>query len=227
MKVVTSALRSLLRYLFVTATVDRDLAPAVPSAAGWRLSTLPSAADVDALPALLDSCDRTTAVGRRDFAVLLLMARLGLRAQEIAALRLEEVDWRNGELMVHGKGGRIDRLPLPADVGSALADYLQRGRRPSRHREVFLRTCGPDAPMARQSVVMAPRCASRRAGIPTVSAHQLRHRAACQVLADGGSLAEVAQLLRHHSQDTSAIYAKVDMAALALVVRAWPEASER
>lgn len=155
------------------------------------------------------------------------MARLGLRAKEVAALRLEDVDWRNGELVVHGKGGRIDRLPLPVDVGAALADYLQRGRQPSGHREIFLRACGPDAPMARQSVVMVSHCASRRAGVRTVSAHQLRHRAACQVLAGGGSLAEVAQLLRHHSEDTSAIYTKVDMAALESVVRAWPEVSDQ
>jgi integrase/recombinase XerD len=129
--------------------------------------------------------------------------------------------------VVRGKGGRVDRMPLPADVGAALADWLRHGRRPSAFREVFLRTIGPDAPMARQSVVMVPRCASRRAGIPVVAAHQLRHRAACQVLAGGGTLGEAAQLLRHHGEDTTAIYAKVDMAALAPVVRPWPTASER
>jgi integrase/recombinase XerD len=224
MKVVTSSLRALLRFLFVTAAIDRDLAAAVPSVAGWRLSRLPSG--TDALPVLLESCDRTTALGRRDYAVLLLMARLGLRSVEVARLRLEDLDWRGSELVVRGKGGRVDRMPLPADVGAALADWLRHGRRPSVFREVFLRTIGPDAPMARQSVVMVPRCASRRAGIPVVAAHQLRHRAACQVLAGGGTLAEVAQLLRHHGEDTTAIYAKVDMAALAPVVRPWPTAAE-
>ncbi|MGW1077296.1 tyrosine-type recombinase/integrase [Streptomyces sp. NPDC002537] len=226
MKVMTSSLRALLRYLFVTAALDRDLSAAVPSVAGW-LSTLPDGSAADAVPVLLESCDRTTAMGRRDFAILLLMARLGLRAIEVARLSLEDLDWRGGELVVRGKGGRVDRMSLPADVGDALADWLRHGRRPSVFREVFLRTIGPDAPMARQSVVMVPRCASRRAGIPMVAAHQLRHRAACQVLAGGGNLAEVAQLLRHHGEDTTAIYAKVDMVALAPVVRPWPTAGER
>lgn len=222
MKTATSGLRSLLRYLFVAGDVDRDLSLAVPSVAGWRLSGLPVEAEVDSVPALLAACDRRTCVGRRDFAVLLLMARLGLRAVEIARLRLDDVDWRAGELVVQGKGGRVDRMPLAADVGAALADYLRHGRRPARLREMFLRTIGPAVPMARGSIVMVPRCASLRAGIPVVGAHQLRHRAACRVLAGGGSLAEVAQLLRHGDQTTTAIYAKVDMAALATVVRSWP-----
>ncbi|MEU7160345.1 tyrosine-type recombinase/integrase [Streptomyces chrestomyceticus] len=225
MKGVTSSLRTLLRFLFVTAAVDRDLAGAVPSVAGWRLSRLPSS--TDAVPFLLGSCDRTTKSGRRDFAILLLMVRLGLRAVEVSRLCLQDVDWRAGELVVRGKNGRVDRMPLPADVGTALADWLRHGRRPSAFREVFLRTVGPDAPMARQSVVMVPRCASLRAGIPVVAAHQLRHRAACQVLAGGGTLGEAAQLLRHHGEDSTAIYAKVDMAALAPVVRPWPTADER
>jgi integrase/recombinase XerD len=227
MKAVTSSLRALLRFLFVTAAIDRDLAAAVPSVAGWRLSGLPAGAGADAVPVLLDSCDRTTGVGRRDFAILLLMARLGLRAVEVARLRLEDLDWRAGELLVRGKGGRVDRMPLPSEVGAALADWLRHGRRPSVFREVFLRTIGPDAPIACQSVVTVPRCASLRAGIPVVAAHQLRHRAACQVLAGGGTLAEVAQLLRHHSEETTAIYAKVEMDALAPVVRPWPAAVER
>jgi integrase/recombinase XerD len=227
MKVTTAAVRSLLRYLFVTEVIDRDLTEAVPSVASWRMSGLPTGVNTDTVTALLASCDQTTGVGCRDFAVLMLMARLGLRAQEVAALRLEEVDWRAGELVIHGKGGRVDRLPLPADVGAALVGYLRQGRRPSIRREVFLRSCGPDAPMSRQSVVMVTRCASRRAGVPTVGAHQLRHRAASQVLAQGGSLAEVVQLLRHHGEETTAIYAKVDRAALAAVVRPWPQASTR
>lgn len=222
MKTVTSGLRSLLRFLFVAGDIERDLSPVVPSVAGWRLSALPVGADDDAVTALLACCDRSTTIGRRDLAVLLLMARLGLRAVEVARLRVGDVDWRAGELVVRGKGGRIDRMPLPNDVGAALADYLRHGRRRSRLREVFLRTIGPDAPMTRQSIVMVPRSASRRAGIPVVGAHQLRHRAACRVLAGGGSLAEVAELLRHNDVATAAIYAKVDLAALATVVRPWP-----
>jgi integrase/recombinase XerD len=222
MKTVTSGLRSLLRFLFAAGDVERDLSAVVPSVAGWRLSGLPVGVGDDAVTALLACCDRSTAVGLRDLAVLLLMARLGLRAVEIARLRLDDVDWRGGELVIRGKGGRIDRMPLPRDVGAALADYLRHGRRHSLLREVFLRTIGPDAPMTRQSIVTVPRRVSQRAGIPVIGAHQLRHRAACRVLAGGGSLAEVAELLRHNDVATAAIYAKVDLTALAAVVRPWP-----
>ncbi|MGH8918601.1 MAG: tyrosine-type recombinase/integrase [Actinomycetes bacterium] len=222
-KQLATALRSLLRYLFVSGVTVRDLSGAVPAVAGWRMSGLPPAEVGDrAVAALLGSCDRSTAMGCRDFAVLTVMARLALRAQEISALCLEDVDWRAGELVVHGKGGRIDRLPLPADAGAALAGYLQHGRRASRCREVFICARGPDAPMSRQTVVMVPRRASERAGVATVGAHRLRHRAAGQILRQGGSLAEAAQLLRHHSEATTAIYAKVDQAALAAVIRPWP-----
>jgi integrase len=222
MKGVTSGLRSLLRFLFAAGKLDRDLSSVVPSVAGWRLSALPVGADDDAVAALLACCDRGTAVGRRDLAVLLLMARLGLRAVEVARLCLEDVDWRGGELVVRGKGGRLDRMPLPRDVGAALADYLRHDRRRSRSRQVFVRTTGPATPMLRQSIVTVPRRVSQRAGVPIIGAHQLRHRAACRVLAGGGSLAEVAQLLRHNDLATTAIYAKVDMAALRAVVRPWP-----
>ncbi len=222
MKHATSGLRSLLRFLFAAGDVNRDLSSVVPSVAGWRLAGLPVGADDDAVTALLTCCDRSTAVGLRDLAVLLLMARLGLRAVEVARLRLEDVDWRGGQLVVRGKGGRIDRMPLPDDVGAALADYLRHGRRRSRFREIFLRTIGPDAPMARQSIVTLPRRVSQRAGVPVIGAHQLRHRAACRVLAEGGSLVEVAELLRHNALATTAIYAKVDLAALGAVVRPWP-----
>src|SRR6266511_1858791 len=200
MKHATSGLRSLLRFLFAAGDVNRDLSSVVPSVAGWRLAGLPVGADDDAVTALLTCCDRSTAVGLRDLAVLLLMAQLVLR----------------------GKGGRIDRMPLPDDVGAALADYLRHGRRRSRFREIFLRTIGPDAPMARQSIVTLPRRVSQRAGVPVIGAHQLRHRAACRVLAEGGSLVEVAELLRHNALATTAIYAKVDLAALGAVVRPWP-----
>jgi integrase/recombinase XerD len=226
MKTLTSGLRSLLRFLFAAGDVERDLSAVVPSVAGWRLSGLPLGADDDAVAALLACCDRSTPVGRRDLAVLLLMARLGLRAVEIARLRLQDVDWRGGEVLIRGKGGRVDRMPLPRDVGAALADYLRHGRRRSQLQEVLLRTIGPDAAMARQSIVTVPRRVSQRAGIPIIGAHQLRHRAACRVLAGGGSLAEVAELLRHNDVATAAIYAKVDLNALATVVRPWPAGSD-
>ncbi|MBO3753197.1 tyrosine-type recombinase/integrase [Streptosporangiaceae bacterium NEAU-GS5] len=222
MKPLTSSLRSLLRFLFAAGDIDRDLSPVVPSVAGWQLSGIVVGADEEAVAELLASCDRSTAVGRRDLAVLLLMARLGLRAVEVARLRLDVIDWRGGGLTVGGKGGRIDKMPLPPDIGAALADWLRNGRRSTALREVFTRTIGPDAPMKRQSIVMVPRRASLRAGIAVVGAHRLRHRVACRVLAGGGSLAEVAELLRHNDHASSAIYAKVDLTALAAVVRPWP-----
>jgi site-specific recombinase XerD len=223
-KQVTVALRSLLRYLFAAELIDRDLSPSVPPVAGWRMSGLPGGAGDGDVAAMLAGCDRSTVLGARDFAVLMLMSRLGLRACEVARLRLDDLDWRSGELAVRGKGGRVDRLPLPADVGGAVAGYLRLRRSPSACREVFLRTCGPDAPMSRQSAVMVPRRAGERAGLPAIGAHRLRHRAATLVVNNGGSLAEAAQLLRHGSETVTAIYAKVDRSALAAVACPWPEA---
>jgi site-specific recombinase XerD len=180
--------------------------------------------DAATVAALLGSCDRCTAVGRRDFAVLTLMVRLGLRAGEVASLRLDDVDWKAAELVVRGKGGRLDRLPLPADVGEAVADYLCHGRRRSACRALFLRTCAPEGGMSAGSVVMVPRSASHRADLPVVvGAHRLRHTAATGMLRAGASLSEVAEVLRHRSESTTAIYAKVDRAALDLLVRPWPE----
>ena len=208
MKGLTSGLRSLLRFLFACGDLDRDLSSVVPSVASWQLSGIPQGADDESMFALLGACDRSTVAGRRDFAVLLLMARLGLRAVEIARLCLEDIDWRSAEITVRGKGGRVDRMPLPSDVGAALADWLHHGRRPSVFREVFVRLAGPDAPSTRQAMVMVPRNASTRAGLAAIGAHRLRHRVACRVLAGGGSLGEVAELLRHQDHASSAIYAK-------------------
>jgi integrase len=156
---------------------------------------------------------------------LTLLVRLGLRAGEVAALRVDDVDWRAGALVIRGKGNRVDRLPLPVDVGEALVDYLRHGRPESASRALFLRACGPGGAMTGRSVVMVPRAASRRAGLPVVvGAHRLRHTAATEMLRRGASLQEVALVLRHRSEDTTAIYAKVDRAALDLVVRPWPGA---
>ena len=164
------------------------------------------------------------AVGRRDFAILVLLVRLGLRAGEVAALRLDDIDWRAGTVVVRGKGGRIDQLPLPFEAGEAVADYLRHGRQASRCRAVFLRNCAPEGAMTGHCVTMVPRSASRRAGLPVVGAHQLRHTVATQMLRQGASLPQVAEVLRHRSEDTTAIYAKVNRAALGLVVRPWPGA---
>jgi integrase/recombinase XerD len=225
MRVIATALRSLLRFLFVTGAVGRDLRAAVPTVANRAAGGLPKAVEAPVVAALLNSCDRSTAVGLRDFAVLTVLARLGLRAGEVAALRLDDIDWRAGELVVRGKGNRVDRMPLPQDVGAAVADYLRRGRRPgSGCRALFLRACGPDVPMSARSVVMVPRSASRRAGVAIVAAHQLRHTAATETLRRGAPLPEVAQLLRHRSEAATALYATVDRVSLDLVVRPWPGA---
>ena len=227
MKALLGPLRSLLRFLFMAGMTPRDLTAAVPGIASPRLAALPKALDPATVAALLVSCDRGTAIGRRDFAILTMLVRLGLRAGEVAALRLDDIDWRAAELTVRGKGNRLDRLPLPADVGAAVVDYLRHGRPPSSCRAVFLRAVGPDAAMSGHSVVMVPRSASGRAGLPViVGAHRLRHTAASEMLRHGGSLAEIAQLLRHHSESTTAIYAKLDRAALGLLVRPWPEAGQ-
>ena len=225
MKALVSPLRSLLRFLFVAGIVPRNLTAAVPAIANPRLASLPRGVDAATVAALLKSCDQRTAVGRRDFAILTVLVRLGLRAGEVAALRLDDVDWRAGELVVRGKGNRLDRLPLPADVGEALVNYLRHGRARSSCRAMFLRAIGPDGAMTGHSVVMVPRSASRRAGLPViVGAHRLRHTAASEMLRRGGSLAEIAQVLRHHSESTTAIYAKLDRVALGLLVRPWPGA---
>jgi integrase/recombinase XerD len=223
-KAMASPLRCLLRFLFVAGLVPCDLAGAVPAVASSRLAALPKGVDPVTVAALLASCDRSRPVGQRDFAVLTLLARLGVRAGEVAALRLDDVDWRAGTLVIRGKGGRIDQLPLPADVGEALAAYLRHGRPASQCRAVFLRSCGPGGPMTGHCVVMIPRSASRRAGVPVVGAHRLRHTVATEMLRRGASLAQVAEVLRHRSQDTTAIYAKVDRAVLGLVARPWPGA---
>jgi integrase len=189
-----------------------------------RLASLPQGLDAVTVAALLGSCDRRTAVGRRDFAILVLLVRLGLRGGEVAALRLDDIDWRAGELVVRGKGSRLDRLPLPQDVGEAVADYLRHGRPRSTCRSLFMRACGPEGSMSAGSVVMVPRSASGRAGLPVVGAHRLRHTAASEMLRSGASLAEIAEVLRHQSESTTAIYAKIDRAALGLLVRPWPGA---
>jgi integrase/recombinase XerD len=224
MKALLSPLRTLLRFLFAAGVVSRDLTAAVPMVASPRLASLPQGLDAVTVAALLGSCDRRTAVGRRDFAILVLLVRLGLRAGEVAALRLDDIDWRAGELVVRGKGSRLDRLPLPQDVGEAVADYLRHGRPRSTCRSLFMRACAPEGSMSAGSVVMVPRSASGRAGLPVVGAHRLRHTAASEMLRSGASLAEIAEVLRHQSESTTAIYAKIDRAALGLLVRPWPGA---
>jgi integrase/recombinase XerD len=198
------------------------LVQAVPSVAGWRLSSLPHALEPEQVAGLLDSCDRTTAVGRRDFAILLLLSRLGLRACEVAVMSLDDIDWRAGELIVHGKGAQTDRLPLPRDAGQALVEHLLGRDADARHREVFLRTFAPHGPVSAKAVGAVLRDACDRAGIARVGTHRLRHTVATELLAAGAPLTEIAPVLRHTNLSSTAIYAKVDRATLRTLARPWP-----
>jgi integrase/recombinase XerD len=215
------ALRSLLRYLHLAGLIEAPLVWAVPSVADLRDRTLPRGLEPAAVRKLLASCDRRTLVGRRDYAILLLSSRLGLRAGEVAGLQLDDVDWRAGELLVRGKGNRRDVLPLPVDVGEALVSYLRRRPR-CGCRALFLRVTAPRRELNRSTVGWVVRAACDRAGLPRVGAHWLRHTAATEMLRAGASLAEIGQVLRHREQKTTAIYAKVDREALRALARPWP-----
>lgn len=216
------ALRSFLRYLHDEDVIDVRLADVVPAVAHRRLSGLPAPLDARQINALLAACDRSTAVGRRDFAVITMLHRLGLRRGEAAGLRLDEVDWRAGMVTVHGKGGHVDRLPLPVDVGDALVDYLRRGRPPTTAPTVFVNAVAPHGPLSGSGLSCVVARAADRAGLGTIHAHRLRHTTASRTLNAGASLEEVSHLLRHASPATTAIYAKTDMTRLATLQRPWP-----
>ncbi len=222
-KQTTTALRSLLVYLHVEGEIGRPLAAAVPSVAGWRLAALPRGLERDQVRALLASCDRTAATGRRDFAILTMLARLGVRAGEVAALTLDDVNWRAGEITVRGKGNRCGQLPLPDDVGEAISAYLHDGRPASAPgRALFVRVKAPLGSLASSAVSSVVAAAAHRAGLGTVGAHRLRHTAATQMLRAGASLPEIGQLLRHRHMATTAIYAKADRESLREIARPWP-----
>ena len=225
-KLIVCSLRSLLRWLHLTGQMPLLLAAAVPSVAGWRLSNLPKGLEPSELHRLLASCDRRRPTGRRDYAVMLLLARLGLRAGEVARLGLDDIDWRQGEITICGKGNRGERLPLPADVGAAITAYLRRGRpATAAGRSVFVRVHAPHRTLTTGGVTMIVFDAAQRAGLPKMHAHRLRHTAATAMLRAGSSLPEVGQVLRHRSALTTAIYAKVDRDALAALARPWPAAN--
>ena len=222
-KLTVSALRSLLGFLHVEGLIERPLAMAVPAVAAWRLAGLPKGLEAAEVGSLLASCDRGTVNGRRDFAVLTMLVRLGLRAGEVATLRLDDLDWRAGEIVVSGKASRVERLPLPADVGEAVAEYLRHGRpATAQGRAVFVRVKAPHRALGSGGVTQIVAAAARRAGLGRLHAHRLRHSAATQMLRAGASLLEIGQLLRHRRAATTAIYAKVDREALRTIARPWP-----
>jgi integrase/recombinase XerD len=224
-QLMTTALRSFLRFARYRGDIDKDLAACVPAVANWKLSGIPRAIPAHQVKLVLDSIDRKTVVGRRDYAILLLLARLGLRAGEIKALTLEDLDWKEGLIKVRGKGGHYAQLPLPTDVGEAIADYLRNGRSKASSRCVFLRVRAPiDGFKGQCGIGSIVKHALTRAGVdaPRKGAHQFRHGLASQMLRRGASLSEIGELLRHSSPQTTAIYAKVDLDSLSTLALPWP-----
>ena len=222
---MVSALRALLRFLYAQGVIAEPLAALVPSVA-CRREDLPRGIAAGQVRLLLDSCDRSTPVGRRDYAIVSLLSRLGLRCGEVAGLDLEDVDWRASELVVRGKGSRIDRLPLTSDVGEALADYLRHGRPRGFGRAVFLHAHAPLTRVSPGNVSDVVKRACKRAGIARVGAHRLRHTVASELLSRGAGLVEIGQVLRHQDFRTTGLYAKVDRQALSWLALPWP-GSER
>jgi site-specific recombinase XerD len=224
-KLLTSALRSFLRYTRYRGDIPLDLAAAVPPVANWSMSSIPRAIPPDQVRQLLAHFDRRTAVGRRDYAIVLLLARLGLRSSEVAFLELNDIDWNAGRVSVRGKGGRRTELPLPPDVGDAIVAYLRHGRPPSTNRRVFLRSKAPIRGFLSQCAIGSlVRHSLQRAGIhaPTTGAHQFRHALATQMLRRGASLSEIGEILGHRSPETTKIYTKVDLDALRTLALPWP-----
>jgi site-specific recombinase XerD len=224
-KGAVTALRSFLRFLLQRGAIPTDLARTLPGVATWRLSHLPKSLPPEQVEQLLACCDRSTPTGKRDYAILLLLARLGLRGGEVLAMTLEDLDWERGEIVVRGKGQRLERLPLPADVGAALACYLRDVRPARTTRRVFIRMKAPLQGFAGPSAICCVvRRALRRAGLnPELKgAHLLRHSLATNLLRRGASLGEIGQLLRHREPTTTQIYAKVDIAALRRIALPWP-----
>jgi integrase/recombinase XerD len=224
-KILVTVLRSLLRFLFLEGLTRHELVSAVPTVAGWRGSHLPRALSEDNVSVLLASRQGRTPADHRDGAILVLLLRLGLRAVEVARLRLDDIDWRRGEVTIRGKGRRDERLPLPDDVGRAIVGYLRRARPNTAARTVFISVRAPLSPMTAGGVMQVVRTTAARVGLDGVTAHRLRHTAATRMLAAQAPLTEVGQVLRHRSPATTAIYAKVDRARLRELALPWPQVS--
>jgi len=220
-------LRSLLRFLYLQGSTPLRLGTAVPPVGGWRFATLPPPAMTAAqVQRLLDSVDRSSELGIRNFAIILLIARLGLRSVEVARLELGDVNWRAGELVVRGKGRRHDRLLLPAEVGEALVAYLSGGRNPAGAARLFLTCRAPRGPIRADLVGDVVERTCLRAGLPRVGPHRLRHALAGELLRQGAGLLAISQVLRHQDLATTALYAKVDLVTLRTVAQRWPGAAQ-
>ena len=222
---VVTALRSFLRHLLIRGAIDADLAACVPTIATWSLSQVPKFLPAEQIQRVLDSCDRDTASGRRNYCILLLLARLGLRAGEVVALTLDDIDWESGVITVRGKGKRVAQMPLPVEVGAAIAAYLRRGRPACSNRRVFIRERAPLVGFASSMAIasLVDR-ALKKAGVESAyrGSHVFRHSLATTMLNHGASLYEIGDLLRHRRPDTTAIYAKVDLVSLRSIALPWP-----
>jgi site-specific recombinase XerD len=225
-KAMCWSLRAFLRYLHHRGLSPLALAGCVPSIRRWKLASLPTYLSAAQVQKVLDGCDRTTALGRRDYAILMMLAKLGLRADEVATLMLDDIDWRSGEMLVRAKGRQRTRMPMPPDVGAAVVAYLRDGRPTSSCRRLFLRTLAPKVGFASGcAITMIAKTALDRAGIRGYAhqgAHIFRHSLATELLRSGATLSEIGQLLRHESHDTTRIYAKVDIEALRTLSLPWP-----
>jgi site-specific recombinase XerD len=224
-RLMVTALRSFFRFLFQHGQTESDLARAIPTVPVWRLADVPKYLEPEEVELVVHACQRDTAVARRDHAIILLLARLGLRASEVIALELDDIDWRAGVLKVRGKGHSHDCLPLPADVGEAVASYLRQHRPPCATRRLFIRTRAPHQGLANPSSVSTiVGRALKRAGLQPDfrGAHVLRHSLATGMLRSGASLDEIGEVLRHRSPSTTEIYAKVDVGSLRSLARPWP-----
>jgi site-specific recombinase XerD len=224
-QVMVTSLRSFFRFLFRHALTDIDLAAAVPTVPHWRLAEVPKFLTPAEVEQVIQACQRDTSASRRDRAIILLLARLGLRASEVIALELDDIDWRTGVLKVCGKGGYHDRLPLPADVGEAIATYLRQHRPPCTTRRVFIRTKAPLRGFAHPSSISTIVCrALNRAGLQPdfKGSHILRHSLATGMLRAGASMDEIGEVLRHRVPSTTEIYAKVDIHGLRSLALPWP-----
>ena len=225
-KAMCWSLRAFLRYLHLQGCIAVSLADCVPSIRRWRLAGLPTFLSPDKVQQVLDRCDRATPIGLRDHAILMILSKLGLRAGEVAALTLEDIDWRAGEVLVHGKGRRRAVMPLRRDVGAAIVDYLRKGRPASKSRSLFLRTLAPHIGFASGcAITMIAKQALDRAGIHGYAhhgAHLFRHSLATDLLRSGASFDEIGQLLRHEHTDSTRIYAKLDIEKLRTLSQPWP-----
>jgi site-specific recombinase XerD len=225
-RVMCTSLRAFLRYLHHKGLNPVPLAGCVPSIREWKFAHLPTYLSAEQVQNVLDSCDRVTAIGQRDYAVLTMLAKLGLRANEVASLTLDNIDWRSGEMRVHAKGRQRVVMPIPPDVGAAIAAYLRDGRPKSSCRRLFLRTLAPRVGFASgNAITMIAKAALERAriqGFAHQGAHLFRHSLATELLRSGATLSEIGQLLRHKGHDTTRIYAKVDIDALRPLSLPWP-----